>query len=88
MAKNARGGAVVKRPNPVLALPAWDALSALPQEQRRALAALLRDLGADADTRAEKAWRTRKGPMAAYWRAVGVYARHIARALAPSGGVS
>jgi len=30
---------------------------------------------------AENAWRRRKGPMAAYWRAVATYARHLAHAL-------
>lgn len=67
--------------NPLLALPAMAQLQALPAEQRAALAGLLRELGADAHARAERAWRQRKGPMAAYWRAVGVYAGHTARAL-------
>ncbi len=49
--------------------------------QRAALAGLLRELRADADRQAENAWRRRKGPMAAYWRAVATYARHTAHAL-------
>ena len=67
--------------NPVLALPAAGRLGDLPPEARRALSLLLRDLRADAATRADVAWRRRKGPMAVYWRAVSVYAGHIARAV-------
>lgn len=67
--------------NPVLALPAVAQLRALPPESRRALAAVLKDLGGDARHRAQKAWDSGKGPMAAYWRAVSVYARHIGQAV-------
>lgn len=67
--------------NPVVGLPSAKNLRDLPPESRLALAKVLREIGRDADERAEKSWRTRKAPMAAYWRAVGVYARHIARAL-------
>lgn len=66
--------------NPVLALEATAKLQALPLEARLALAAVLEELATDAHTKAERSWRQRKGPMAAYWRAVGVYARHTARA--------
>ena len=48
---------------------------------RRALRLALLDLRRDAQHRAEHQWRRHKGPMACYWRAVGVYAGHIARAL-------
>lgn len=41
----------------------------------------MRDLRDQANTEAENAWRRRKGPMAAYWRAVSTYARHMAHAL-------
>jgi hypothetical protein len=67
--------------NPLLNLPAGRALLALPAEQREPLEALLRQLRAQADAEAEKAWSKRKGPMAAYWRAVATYARHTAHAL-------
>lgn len=67
--------------NPLLALPAMEALLGLPEEQRRALAAVLVELGTQAHAKAELSWRQRKGPMAAYWRAVGVYAGHTARAI-------
>lgn len=41
---------------------------------------MLEELATQAHAKAETSWRQRKGPMAAYWRAVGVYARHTARA--------
>lgn len=68
--------------NPLLALPAMAQLRQLPLAQRAPLAALLEELSTQAHTAAERSWRQRKGPMAAYWRAVGVYARHTARGLA------
>lgn len=67
--------------NPLLALPSMRLLRQLPPDQRRAIEALLRDLSADAGERAQKSWRTHKAPMAAYWKAVSVYAKHAARAL-------
>ncbi|RWF49961.1 MAG: hypothetical protein EOS50_30235 [Mesorhizobium sp.] len=67
--------------NPVLALPSIEALQALPIETRRALAFLLTDLSTDARMRADESWRKHKAPMAAYWKAVSVYAKHIRRAL-------
>lgn len=69
--------------NPVLALPAAKAILELPAEQRRPLGLLLRQLAVDADNRAESAWTTRKGIMAAYWRAVSTYAKHLAHAIDP-----
>jgi len=65
--------------NPLLALPAAGAIAALPPEARAALRAVLLDLRNDARARAEKCWRTHKAPMAAYWKAVAVYANHTAR---------
>lgn len=65
--------------NPVLALPSARAIAALPADARQALRALLIDISADARARAEKCWRTHKAPMAAYWKAVAVYAGHAAR---------
>ncbi|SCU77448.1 conserved hypothetical protein [Cupriavidus necator] len=66
---------------PLLRLPATQQLQELPEPQRRAVALVLRDLRDQANTEAEQAWRRRKGPMAAYWRAVSTYARHLAHAL-------
>lgn len=71
--------------NPLLRLPSARALLSLPREQREPLEALLRELRADADREAENAWRRRKGPMAAYWRAVSTYARHVAHMLSKGG---
>ncbi len=67
--------------NPLLRLPAGRALQALPADMRAPLEAVLRELRAQADAEAENAWRRRKGPMAAYWRAVATYSRHTAHAL-------
>ena len=67
--------------NPVLALPAIGRLQALPLEIRAPLAALLAELASDARSRAEESWRRHKAPMAAYWKAVSVYAGHIRKAL-------
>lgn len=71
--------------NPILNLPAAQAILALPQEQRRPLGQLLRELSAQADAMAEHSWRRRKGIMAAYWRACSIYAKHIAHAIDPRG---
>ena len=67
--------------NPLLKLPAGKALLDLPSEDRRRIEAVMRELRDQANAEAESAWRRRKGPMAAYWRAVSTYARHIAHAL-------
>lgn len=69
--------------NPVLALPAIAALQAMSPETRNAVARVLVDLAKDAGARADCAWCRHKVPMAAYWKAVAVYARHTARAIAP-----
>jgi len=65
--------------NPVLALPASQRLATLPPEAREALAAVLKELSADARARAQESWRRNKGPMAVYWKAVGAYATHLYR---------
>jgi hypothetical protein len=65
--------------NPVLALPAAKRLMALPPEQRAVLADLLGEIAADARGRADKCWRTHKGPMALYWKCVAVYTGHMRR---------
>lgn len=71
--------------NPLLDLPAGRALRALPEQDRARIEAVMRELRHQANTEAEKAWRKRKGPMAAYWRAVSTYARHVAHALRTAG---
>lgn len=67
--------------NPLLKLPAGRALLDLPKADRERIEAVMRELRDQANTEAEKSWAKRKGPMAAYWRAVSTYARHIAHAL-------
>lgn len=70
--------------NPVLSLPAIATLRRMPPETREALALVLADLAKDAAARGDHhAWHRHKAPMAAYWKAVAVYARHTARAVAP-----
>lgn len=67
--------------NPLLALPAAQALADLPPESREALRALLIEIRDDCRVRAEECWRKHKAPMAAYWKAAGVYANHTSRLL-------
>jgi hypothetical protein len=69
--------------NPLLALPAMKRLRSLPPEMRHELVALLNEIAADAAQRADKSWRQNKGPMAAYWKAVSVYAKHTRAAVRP-----
>lgn len=70
--------------NPVLALPAVKRLVELPPETREVVEAILADLVADARARAQTSWIKNKGPMAAYWKAVGAYAEHFRRVLKQS----
>jgi hypothetical protein len=67
--------------NPVLALRAFRRFGSLHPDAVQALAELLHEIHVEAGVRAEHSWRTRKAPMAVYWRAVSVYAGHIRRAL-------
>lgn len=67
--------------NPVLALPGIATLMDLPAPMREAFAVVLMDLSVSAAEKAQSSWRRNKGPMAVYWKAVSVYAKHIARAL-------
>lgn len=43
------------------------------------LRALFMGIRRKAHADADRSWATRKGPMALYWRCVGVYTGHIAR---------
>lgn len=68
--------------NPIFGLPSASALlSRLTSSESRALATTLEELRADCRERAEESWRRNKGPIAAYWKACGVYAGHIAKVL-------
>jgi hypothetical protein len=69
--------------NPMLALPSTQRLLALPPSQRAVLRAVLLDLQREAREKAELCWRTHKAPMAAYWKAVSVYAGHLAKVTKP-----
>lgn len=72
------------RTNPVTKLPAARDLAALLQKQpelKDLVVYLLFQLGEQANALAEHSWQQRKAPMAAYWRACAVYARHIARSI-------
>lgn len=74
-------GARIDVRNPVLLLPSARALLALPKDQRQLIGTLFREIATEADKNAERAWKKRKGPMAAYWRATCTYSKHIARAI-------
>ena len=67
--------------NPLMRLAAARKIQELPIESRMALKSLLLDLRRDAQARADESWRRHKAPMAAYWKAVAVYAGHTARLL-------
>lgn len=65
--------------NPLLRLPSAQRIADLPPEAREAFRALMHDIRLDARDLAEKSWKKHKAPMAAYWKAVSVYAGHSAR---------
>lgn len=69
--------------NPALALPSARAIQSLPIEQRRPLGILLRELAFEAREEADRCWHGGKGMMAAYWRVVSVYAKHLACVIEP-----
>lgn len=69
--------------NPVLALSAAKRMQALPNEVRAELAGLFSEIKFAAHEKAEASWIKNKGPMAAYWKAVGAYAEHIRRVVRP-----
>ena len=56
---------------------------ALPEPARQALREALLELREDALARAQVQWARHKGPMALYWKVVGVYAGHLARSMPP-----
>ena len=67
----------------MLRLPAAKSVLAPPIETRRPLGLLLRELSADAQRQADASWKSHKGIMAAYWKAVSIYAKHLARVIDP-----
>lgn len=64
--------------NPLVGLPSAQAMQNLPPEARAATRQLLKEISADCRQRANECWRKHKAPMAAYWKANAVYARHMA----------
>lgn len=74
--------------NPLLALPAFQALTVLSLDSRQKLSEALFALSRDANDRAEKSWKRSKAPMAAYWKGVAVYAKHAARVIKANAYVS
>jgi hypothetical protein len=69
--------------NPLFDLPAAKELLALDEADRKRFARLFQDLRHQANQEAELCWKRRKAPMAAYWRAVATYARHVLHTLHP-----
>lgn len=67
--------------NPILGMTAFRKFATFHPAVLDALADLLNEIHTEAAQRAEQSWRSRKGPMAVYWRAVSVYAGHIRRAI-------
>lgn len=65
--------------NPVLRLQSAAAIQALPPDARAALKAVLMDLRRQSAAKAQLDWKRNKGMTAAYWKAVSIYAGHIAR---------
>lgn len=55
--------------------------NSLPVDSRRALKMALNALRKDALIRAEYCWKRHKAPMALYWKVIGVYSGHLARAI-------
>lgn len=65
--------------NPILQLPSAQRLQNLPVKAKEILYELLEELSLESREKAEKCWRKHKAPMAAYWKAVAVYAGHAKR---------
>lgn len=72
--------------NPLVALPSAAKFAALPDDVKALLLALMREASDDARARAEKSWKTHKGPLAAYWKTWAVNLRHASRLLNRSVG--
>lgn len=68
--------------NPVASLPeVAAAIAGLSPEAREGLRQCLSGLAKAWRAQADKSWRTHKPPMAAYWKAQAVNARHLALAM-------
>lgn len=62
--------------NPLLRLASAQKIASLPPETREALREILGEIASDSRAKAEQCWKRHKAPMAAYWKAVSVYAGH------------
>jgi hypothetical protein len=51
----------------------------LPPDARQALRDVLLDLRRESAEKAQREWKRNKGMTAAYWKAVSIYAGHIAK---------
>jgi hypothetical protein len=67
--------------NPLLRLSCAKQFALLEPSSQKILRTLLSQLAADAKNKAQKSWSANKAPMAAYWKAVSVYAGHAKRLL-------
>lgn len=65
--------------NPLLRLESAQRIKTLPSDSRAALGELCTEIAQDSRRRAEECWQKHKAPMAAYWKAVAVYAGHVKR---------
>lgn len=65
--------------NPLLAMPSAADIAALPPEAKAALRKLALEASAAWRAKADECWKRHKPPMAAYWKAWAVNARHLAR---------
>lgn len=66
--------------NPLLSLSAVQRIADLPPEAQSLIIEIMGEIAGDARKRAQQSWLKNKGPMAAYWKAVGAYAEHLRRA--------
>ena len=57
------------------------AFNGLPDSAKAALKTCLLTLRQDALAKANHCWKKHKAPMALYWKVVGVYAGHLAKAI-------
>ena len=67
--------------NPLLELDEAKAVLAMGPEVCLALARLCWAIAKQGRAKSQKCWRQNKGPMALYWKVVGVYAYHLCRVL-------
>lgn len=72
---------MIRLSNRLLAEGWRERFAALPPDSRAALRGALLELRQHALASAQYCWRRHKAPMALYWKVVGVYAGHLARAL-------